>query len=118
MIEEAGFGSLARGAVAGACPQCQQRSLFDGLVQFAPRCRSCGLDFSGFNVGDGPAAFLTLIVGALIIGIALTVEVTFTPPMWVHALLWIPLTSAAVIGALRVSKAALLIAEYRSRGSA
>ena len=28
-----------------------------------PRCRACGLDFAAFNVGDGPAAFLILIVG-------------------------------------------------------
>ena len=55
-------------ALFGLCPQCGARGLFDGVAQFAPKCRACGLDFSTFNVGDGPAAFLTLIIGALVVG--------------------------------------------------
>ncbi|MFZ1741598.1 MAG: DUF983 domain-containing protein, partial [Pontixanthobacter sp.] len=75
-------------------------------------CSDCKLDFSKFNVGDGPAGFLTLIIGALIVGLALWVELKFSPPFWVHALLWIPLTVAAVLGGLHAAKAALLYAEY------
>ncbi len=77
--------------------------------------RACGLDFGQYNVGDGPAAFLTLIVGAIVLGLALAVEANFHPPFWVHILLWVPLTVAAVIGSLRVSKAILLILEHRHR---
>lgn len=85
------------------------------MARFAPKCGSCGLDFSAFNVGDGPAAFLTLILGAVIVGLALTLELTVHPPFWVHMVIWIPLTAAAVVIALRVSKAALLILEYRNK---
>ncbi len=101
-------------ALFAACPKCGSRTLFGGVAQFAPRCRACGLDFSRFNVGDGPAAFLTLIVGALVVGLALWVESAFRPPFWVHILLWVPFTAAAVIYGLRVGKAALLQAEYRN----
>ncbi|MBC7491807.1 MAG: DUF983 domain-containing protein [Novosphingobium sp.] len=83
------------------------------MIDFASKCRACGLDFSQFNVGDGPAAFLTLIIGAVIVILALVVDSAFQPPIWVHALLWVPLTAVLVIGGLRACKAWLLISEYR-----
>lgn len=102
-------------ALFGLCPQCGERSLFAGAARFASKCGKCGLDFDRFNVGDGPAAFLTMILGAIVVGLALWVEFTFHPPVWVHALLWIPLTAGATLWGLRVGKAALLISEYRRR---
>lgn len=84
-----------------------------GLASFAPRCRVCGLDFSRYNVGDGPAAFLTTVIGALVVVLAMVVEFSFEPPWWVHLVLWTPLIVLATILGLRVSKAALLIAEHR-----
>ena len=97
----------------GLCPRCGARTLFDGFIEFAPKCRACGLEISRFNVGDGPAAFLTLIIGALIVGLAIWVEVTWAPPFWVHVVLWVPLTAVSVLGGLRAAKAALLAAEYQ-----
>jgi len=101
-------------ALLGLCPRCAARTLFDGLASFAPRCRVCGLDYSAFNVGDGPAAFLTLIIGALITGLAIALDLSVRPPFWVHVLLWVPITAAAVIGSLRVAKGMLLVLEYRN----
>lgn len=83
------------------------------MIGFAPVCRACGLDFSRFNVGDGPAAFLVLIVGTLITALAISFELAVAPPFWVHILLWLPLTLGAVLLSLRVGKAALLMLEYR-----
>lgn len=85
------------------------------MTRFSDKCRSCGLDYTKYNVGDGPAAFLTLIVGAVILGLALIVELNFKPPLIVHFLLWFPLTIGAVVGSLRVSKAVLLILEHRNQ---
>jgi uncharacterized protein (DUF983 family) len=102
-------------ALFGCCPRCGERTLFDGVVKFAPRCSACRLDYERFNVGDGPAAFLTLIIGALITGLAIWLDAAVRPPFWVHILLWVPLTIGAVLGGLRVSKALLLIAEYRNK---
>lgn len=109
-----GQPSIASAALFGSCPRCGGRTLFAGsLAQFAEKCSACGLDFGKFNVGDGPAAFLTLIVGALITGLALWVESAFHPPFWVHIVLWIPITAGAVIWGLRAGKAALLAAEFQ-----
>ena len=105
--------SLGRVALLALCPRCGARTLFDGLAQFAPRCPACGLDYSSFNVGDGPAAFLTLIIGTVITGLAIWLQLAAEPPFWVHVILWVPLTAAAVIAGLRATKAWLLQAEYR-----
>ena len=102
-------------ALRGVCPRCGNRTLFAGVATFASRCRACGLDYAAFNVGDGPAAFLILIVGGLIVGLAIAVELSVEPPFWVHILLWLPLTTILVVGALRLAKAALLALEYRHR---
>ena len=104
--------SALKAAIAGDCPRCEARTLFDGWVGFAKRCRSCGLDFDSFNVGDGPAAFLIFIVGTITVVAALVVDGMFSPPWWVH-LVWIPFATALTIGGLRVSKGWLLAQEYK-----
>ena len=100
-------------ALFGLCPRCGAKTLFGGLTKFADKCGSCGLDYAKFNVGDGPAAFLTLIIGALVATMAILLELKFQPPFWFHVLLWVPITSGAVILGLRVAKAWLLGAEFR-----
>ena len=102
-------------ASKGLCPQCGTRTLFDGAIRFALRCRACGLDFSTFNVGDGPAALLVLVIGGLITGLAIALELVGQPPFWVHILLWLPITLVSVILSLRVAKGALLAMEYRQQ---
>jgi uncharacterized protein (DUF983 family) len=101
-------------AVAGRCQRCGKGRLFSGLVRFGPRCDACCLDFSSFNVGDGPAAFLIFIVGTITVVSALVVDGAFSPPWWVH-LVWLPVAAGLTVGGLRFSKALLLSLEYRHR---
>lgn len=100
--------------LGGRCPRCGGKTLFAGLLRFAPVCRACGLDIAGFNVGDGPAAFLILIVGGLVTGLALWLELAVAPPFWLHLILWPLVTLALVIFSLRVGKGWLLALEYRN----
>jgi uncharacterized protein (DUF983 family) len=103
-----------QGALKGLCPRCGAKTLFSGLIAFADKCPACGLDFAQFNVGDGPAAFLTLILGTIIVALAVALQLAFDPPLWVQMLIWIPVTAGAVILSLRVAKSALLAAEFRN----
>ena len=112
-----GQNSGAAAALCGCCPRCHARTLFAGYAKFADRCRACGLDFTQFNVGDGPAAFLTLVIGTVVTALAIWLELAAEPPFWVHVLLWVPITAAAVLGGLRGTKAWLLQAEYRRKAS-
>jgi len=106
-----------RAALFALCPECGSKTLFDGPVQFQAKCSACGLDYSRYNVGDGPAAFLTLIIGALLVVLALTLDAAVQPPLWVHILLWVPLTAAAVVYGLRVAKGALLASEHQRQAA-
>jgi uncharacterized protein (DUF983 family) len=105
----------AQAALRGLCPRCAAPGLFSGLVRFSRACAACQLDFTQFNVGDGPAAFLIMIVGAIVTIGAVSVQLRFEPPFWVHILLWVPITTALVVGLLRIAKGALLVLEYRNR---
>lgn len=103
-------------ALAGKCPRCGKAPLFANAVSFVPRCAACGLDVDGFNVGDGPAAFLILIVGAVLCGAAIAVDLALSPPWWVH-LVWVPVGLALTLGGLRLAKAWLIAQEYRHRAA-
>ena len=106
--------SLAAAALQGLCPNCGARTLFAGLARFASRCTSCGLDIDSYNVGDGPAAFLILIVGSIVAGGAILLDQLANPSWWVH-LIWLPVGLALTIYGLRLGKAALLYQEHKHR---
>ena len=97
----------------GLCPRCGAKTLFAGPLAFAVACTACALDFSSFNVGDGPAAFVTAIGGAVVVIGAVTLELAVSPPFWVHAAVWIPVTLLLVLGGLRVAKGWLIAREFR-----
>jgi uncharacterized protein (DUF983 family) len=114
-LAEAALTPLAA-ALKGVCPRCGKGRLFGhglaGIVSFAPRCSACGLDYQSFNVGDGAASFLILIVGAIVTGFAMWLELSREPPWWVHVMLWLPLTLILSLALMRVAKGLLLGIEY------
>ena len=88
----------------GRCPRCGEGRLFDGFLTVAPRCQNCGLDFDFADAGDGPAVFIMMIVGFIVVGLALFIEFTFHPPYWVHGRAVVPLVLGLSIGLLRPLK--------------
>lgn len=101
-------------ALRGLCPRCGAPGLFTNFLSFADRCKGCDLDYRAFNVGDGAAAFLILIVGAVVSLLAILVELRWSPPLIVHLVLWLPLTLLLTVGLLRVAKGLLLALEYKN----
>ena len=89
--------------------------MFDGFLTVRPRCPACGTDLSAQDSGDGPVAFIVLIVGAIVVALALLVEVSYSPPVWLHLLLWLPLTLALVLALMRPFKAVLIALQYKHR---
>jgi len=100
--------------VTGCCPECGKGHLFDGFLNLAKKCEACDLDYGFADSGDGPAVFVILIVGFLIVGAALLVEVNYEPPLWVHAVIWPPMLLVLALGMLRFLKAGLVALQYRN----
>jgi len=101
----------------GRCPRCGEGRLFSGFLTVGKRCGSCGLDYSFADAGDGPAVFVILLIGFLVVGLALWLEVSYGPPLWVHMLLWIPLTVVSSLVALRLIKGVLITLQYRNKAA-
>ena len=104
-----------RAGLSGRCPRCGEGRLFSGFISVAPRCGACGLDLSFADAGDGPAVFVILIIGFVVVGLALWMEVTLSPPMWLHFMLWVPLTIVLALTALRLIKGVLITLQYRNK---
>lgn len=102
-----------KAGLSGSCPRCGEGRLFSGFLTVAPRCGQCGLDNAFADSGDGPAVFVILLIGFVVVGLALWLEVSFGPPLWVHFVLWIPLIVVLSLVALRLSKGLLIALQYR-----
>jgi uncharacterized protein (DUF983 family) len=106
---------LWRSGLLCRCPRCGLGSLYSSYLKVAPRCTVCTLDLSFAEQGDGPAVFVIMIAGTIIVGSAMFVELRYAPPFWLHALIWGPLTIALCLGLLPVFKALLIALQYRFR---
>lgn len=101
--------------LSGKCPRCGDGKLFKGFLAIAPECGACGLDFKFADSGDGPAIFVMLIAGAIVLGISLWVEMMWEPSLWVHLAVAVPVAGVVCLGMLRPLKGLLVALQYRNR---
>ena len=99
------------------CPGCGEGRLFQGFLTLQPKCEHCGLDYSFADAADGPAVFVILISGFIVVFAALGVEFAYQPPYWVHALLWLPLIALTTLGPLRPIKGVLIALQYHHKAA-
>ena len=88
--------------------------MFAGLLKPARSCRSCGLDYSFFDTGDGPAVFVILILGFVVLGLALAIEAAFTLPIWLHIAIWTVVIVGSCLWALRFGKGVMIALQYKT----
>jgi uncharacterized protein (DUF983 family) len=119
MSEQQRYSALSPFAtgLACRCPRCGKGALFRGFLTLKPRCDSCGLDFGFIDAGDGPAIFVILFAGFVVVGCALAVEMLYQPPYWLHALLWIPLILLVTLAPLRSVKGLLIALQYHHKAA-
>ena len=99
------------------CPRCGKGRLFRGFLDVRPRCESCDLDFTFADSGDGPAVFIILLAGRVVVFAALVIEFRYHPPYWVHAALWVPLILAVTLLPLRSMKGLMIALQYHHRAA-
>jgi len=96
-----------------ACPRCGRGRLYRGLLTVRDRCEECGLDLTRFNTDDGAAFFIILILGAVVAPLAIWLELSLHPPIWVHVVVWLPVIVAGAIALLRPLKAWFIAQHYK-----
>jgi len=108
--------TMMRG-VACRCPRCGEGKLYQGFLALRPGCEACGLDYAFIDAGDGPAVFIIMIAGFIVVGSALVVEIKYQPPFWVHAALWGPLILATTLLPLRSMKSLLIALQFHHKAA-
>lgn len=106
-----------RTGLSGHCPRCGEGRLFKGFLATRPACSNCGLSFDFADSGDGPAVFVIMLVGFVIVGLVLWVELAFMPPIWLHLVIWLPLTAILALSVLRPLKGLMIALQYRNRAA-
>lgn len=96
----------------GCCPRCGKGHMFQGFLTIRPTCEVCGLDLSFADSGDGPAFFVMSIVGIVVVALALWVEFAFSPPIWLHLVMWSALSIILSLALVRPSKGILVALQY------
>jgi uncharacterized protein (DUF983 family) len=103
--------------LACRCPRCGKGKMFSGFLGLKPACEACGLDYGFVDAGDGPAVFVILFAGFIVVGAALVVETLYQPPLWVHAALWGPLILVTTLAPLRSMKGVLIALQYHHKAA-
>jgi uncharacterized protein (DUF983 family) len=118
IMQESGPSTLSQTILRGLacrCPRCGRGAVFSGFLSLRPSCNECALDYAFIDAGDGPAVFIILIAGFIVVFAALIVEVMYRPPFWLHAALWVPLILLTTLAPLRPMKALLIALQYHHK---
>jgi uncharacterized protein (DUF983 family) len=117
MDETAGpvTGSPILSAIAGRCPRCGRGRLFRSFLQVAPQCDVCGLNLAHHDAADGPAVFVTFIVGAIAAVGAVWLDLSQNPPIWVHFVTWPIVVTSLSVGLLRPFKGFFVGVQFKYR---
>ena len=98
---------------APRCPRCGQGKLFKDSLSIVDECSECGLVLKHHDAADAPTFFALCTIGlAITVGAAL-VEINYEPALWIHAVLWVPLTLVGSLVALRMFKTLFITIEHR-----
>ncbi|RZJ96139.1 MAG: DUF983 domain-containing protein [Brevundimonas sp.] len=96
------------------CPNCGRGKLFSGFLKVVDRCAVCGFDFTRLNTGDGAAVFIMQIAGAPVVFTALYVEIAYSPPIWLHLVVWPPLVLVLALALMRPGKGVMVALQMRN----
>jgi len=102
------LGQAMRRGFRGRCPNCGQGKLFRAFLKVTDRCSVCGTELFHHRADDAPPYFDMLITGHVVVPLALIIETEYSPPLWVHAVIWGPLTVALALGLLQPIKGAIV----------
>lgn len=106
--------SMLRGA-RQRCPACGQGALFGKYLKVRDACPACAEELHHHRADDAPPYFTMLITGHIVVGLVLAVETAYSPPLWVHAVVWPAMIMALSLWLLPRIKGALVGAQWALR---
>jgi uncharacterized protein (DUF983 family) len=106
--------AMARGALH-RCPACGGGALYRAYLKPADACPACGEELFHQRADDAPPYVTIFIVGHLIIAAVLGIDMAYAWPLWLHALVWFPVTVALCLVMLPVAKGALIGLQWALR---
>jgi uncharacterized protein (DUF983 family) len=74
------------------CPNCGEGKLFRAFVKPVDKCEVCGEEIWHHRADDLPAYLVIVVVGHIVVSAFMAVEMTTYWPMWLHLVVWAPLT--------------------------
>ena len=99
--------AMLRG-LRGACPACGQGRLFAGFLAVSDSCTHCAAPLGRVRADDAPPYFVIFAVGHVVVPGMLWLEKAYTPDLWVHAAIWLPMTLAMTLALIRPVKGATI----------
>ena len=112
--ERSVWQAMARGGLK-RCPACGRGQIFRAYLKVVDRCGACGEDLTHQRADDAPAYFTMVVVGHVMVGGVLALERAIAPEMWIHMVLWIPLTIAMSLELLPRIKGGLVGLQWALR---
>jgi uncharacterized protein (DUF983 family) len=94
------------------CPKCGSGSLFDRYLKVAQSCPACGEGYHHHQADDFPAYLVVAVVGHAALAIILLVEKAWAPPIWLYAVIGLPLVTLAVLLGLQPIKGAVVAVQW------
>lgn len=93
---------------AQKCPNCRSGRIFGKFLKVNDNCDQCGEALHHQRADDAPPYFTIFIVGHLIVPIMMAIEIAYMPPLWLHLIIWLPLTVLSCYWLLPRVKGALI----------
>jgi len=101
------WGAVRRG-MRCRCPACGEGHLFTSYLKVAPHCAACGEALHHHRSDDAPPYATIMIVGHVVVPLLMWLELAYEPALWIHFILWLPLTLAMCLALLPPVKGAIV----------
>lgn len=97
------------------CPSCGNGRIFRKFLKVADHCEACNEEFHHHRADDAPPYFTIFIVGHVIVPLMLWIEMAYRPDLWIHGLIWGPLTIVLSLATLPIVKGAVVGLQWALR---
>lgn len=94
------------------CPACGKGAMFGAYLKVNEHCPNCGEELWHHRADDAPPYMVITIVGHIVVPLLLAVEMALHPAVWIHLIIWLPMTLLLSLLLLPPVKGALIAYQW------